>query len=105
GVGQMFRQNMDDEQVTAKSKAVVQQQFENDEISTDLQLQNVLKQVNTTMQEMSDQQKEITELREKVERVKEKQPYYETEATTKTTKKEKWLKKQFNKEKKPSTYE
>lgn len=103
GLGEMFPQNMDDEQVTARSKAVVQQQSESDATPSDLQLQNVLEQVNMTMQVMTDQQKEITELRDKLEQLEEKQARSESAATTEISKKQKWWQRLFKKEKKPSS--
>lgn len=105
GLGRMFPRNMDDTQSTARSKAVVQQQSKNDANTSDLQLQNVLEQVNMTMQVMTDQQKEITELREKLEQLEEKQARSESAATTEISKKQKWWQRLFKKEKKPSSKE
>lgn len=58
-----------------------------------------------TMQVMTDQQKEITELQDKLEQLEEKQARSESAATTETSKKQKWWQGFFNKEKNPSSKE
>nr|WP_232306039.1 MerR family transcriptional regulator [Pontibacillus litoralis] len=52
-LSQMFPRNMEVEQSTATSAAVVQQQSENPSNSYALQLQNALEQMNATMQTLN----------------------------------------------------
>lgn len=96
GLNQRFPRNMDDEQATAKPEAVVQQQSKNDHDSDAFQLQNALEQMNATMQVMADQQKEITELREQLARVEEKQAQFEAAATTEKPPQKRWWHRLFS---------
>ncbi|KGX84970.1 MerR family transcriptional regulator [Pontibacillus litoralis] len=73
GLSQVFPRNMDTEQPTAITTAVVQQQSENDSNPYALQLQNALEQMNATMKVIADQKEEIAELREHITDVEKKQ--------------------------------
>lgn len=73
GLSQVFPRNMDNEEPTATTTAVVQQQFKNDSNPYALQLQNALEQMNATMQVIADQKEEIAELREHITDIEKKQ--------------------------------
>lgn len=133
GLSQLFPRNMDDEQPTATSAAVVQQQSENDSNPAAYQLQNALEQMNATMQVIADQKEEIAELREHIAGIEkkqqqqedsihhqlnerdqklmaslksvqeEKEAHLEAAATAESRKKKSWWEKLFSKEKEPPT--
>ena len=73
GLSQMFARNLDVEQPTATTTAVVQQQSENELNHYALQLQNALEQMGKTMQVIANQKEEITELRKHVADVEKNQ--------------------------------
>lgn len=73
GLSQMFPRNLDIEQPTATTTAVVQQQSENELNQYALQLQTALEQMGKTMQIIADQKEEIAELRKHVADVEKKQ--------------------------------
>lgn len=69
----MFSRNIEVNEQTATTTAVVQQQSENELKQYTEQLQIALKQMGNTMQIIADQKEEITELRKYVADVERKQ--------------------------------
>src|SRR3954463_7654692 len=73
GLSQIFPRNLDIEQPTATTTAVVQQQSESEVKQYALQLQMALEQMGKTMQVIADQKEEISELRKHVTDVEKRQ--------------------------------
>ncbi len=73
GLSHMFSRNIEVNEQTATTTAVVQQQSENELKHYTEQLQIALKQMSNTMQIIADQKEEITELRKYVADVERKQ--------------------------------
>lgn len=73
GLSQMFPRNLDIEQPTATTTAVVQQESENEVKQYALQLQLALEQMSVTMQVIADQKEEISELRNHIADVEKRQ--------------------------------